>query len=275
MVFFFFLLGLNVITNNIHREEVKLLQRAINEIMNTRLTVSGNFDDSTKHWLSELKNKFHINEDGFGDSVKHYLNDYFNYKYLSRSDIDIIANKYQLTYAQVKTLIFAMSDGIGYDEKGMLKICFNRYLFYKELSKFLPKNDLVLLEKNNASILTSKENESGKSNYNNMGYTRFKVAKKIDNDAAMLSCKLGMFNLSVNEFKACGYNSAKEMFVSYIEREYNQLNSFIVYISRIVGLMDNVKLNDWTTVARKLIKDADKLNMGNILANKWLLYSSI
>ncbi len=111
-----------------------------------------------------------------------------------------------------------------------------------------------LFNKYNAKIKGPKAKDAkvpeGLSGYALKEWTSLTRARKINEDAANMSCYWGMFQIGGYNYQLCGCESIAEMVALMSESEFSQLELFAEFV-RKTGMLESLRKKDWTTFARK------------------------
>lgn len=131
-------------------------------------------------------------------------------------------------------------------QNGIPTMLFEGHIFWKQLearkinpSKYVKGNENILYK------YWTKKHYTGR----NAGeYARLQKAIKINEAAAYESASYGMFQIMGNNYKVCGYNSAKEFYNALCESEDAHFYSFINFI-KAKGIVPYMQKKDWSGIA--------------------------
>lgn len=131
-------------------------------------------------------------------------------------------------------------------QNGIPRMLFEGHIFWKQLearkinpSKYVKGNENILYK------YWTKKHYTGR----NAGeYARLQKAIKINEAAAYESASYGMFQIMGNNYKICGYNSAKEFYNALCESEDAHFYSFINFI-KAKGIVPYMQKKDWSGIA--------------------------
>jgi MscS family membrane protein len=165
------------------------------------------------------------------------------------TDFEIIdaASKYKLSVESLKAVIEVESKAKGFFEDGKPYITFHGQKFWKELEKKnmepasqAEKYPDVVYQRWSRKFIRIGEKE----------YERLEKAKSIDKESAYLSTNWGMFQLSGQDFKKCGFSSVNEMVFNVYKTEKEQLEAFCKYLEQR-KLLDDLRQENWKDFANK------------------------
>lgn len=131
-------------------------------------------------------------------------------------------------------------------QNGIPTMLFEGHVFWKQLEarKINPNNYV----KGNENILYKTWTKKYYTGRNNGEYERLKKAIKINEAAAYESASYGMFQIMGNNYKVCGYNSAKEFYEDLCKNEDAHFYSFIKFI-KAKGIVPYMQKKDWSQIA--------------------------
>lgn len=149
--------------------------------------------------------------------------------------------------AVIKAVNQVESSGNGFLKDGRPKILFEGHIFWKQL--LLAGIDPKPLQKANSDILYPVWNlATVRPLYKMDQYVRLEKAKKINENAALMSASWGAFQIMGFNYKLCNRASVQD-FVTAQQDEYNQLQCFCNYI-KSTHLDVNLQHLDWKGFAR-------------------------
>ena len=168
-------------------------------------------------------------------------------KELTDNEIIDAANKYKIDIAALKSVIEVEAKAKGFYADGKPSIAFHGQKFWKELIKrdidpksLVEKHPNIVYERWSRKYIRQNEKE----------YERLEVAKSIEKESAYLSTNWGMFQISGQDFKKCGFNSISELVYNVYKTEKEQLEAFCQYlVSR--KLVEDIQEKNWKEFATK------------------------
>jgi MscS family membrane protein len=168
-------------------------------------------------------------------------------KELVDSEIIDIAKDLKIEEAALRALIEVESIGHGFYANGKPTIRFEGHKFYKELNKkgidpnqYTEKYPDIVYPRWTKKFYQNDEKE----------YERLEKAKQIDKTAAYLSTSWGLFNLSGQLYKECGFTSVDELVYNIYMTEKEHLEAFADLL-KAKNLIEDIQNNNWTNFARK------------------------
>ena len=102
--------------------------------------------------------------------------------------------------------------------------------------------------KGNENILYKTWTKKYYTGRNSGEYARLQKAIKINEAAAYESASYGMFQIMGNNYKICGYKSAKEFYDDLCKNEDAHFYSFIKFI-QAKGIVPYMKQKNWSQIA--------------------------
>lgn len=142
-------------------------------------------------------------------------------------------------------------------QNGIPTMLFEGHVFWKQLearkinpSKYVKGNENILYKTWTKKYYTGR---------NSGEYARLQKAIKINEAAAYESASYGMFQIMGNNYKVCGYNSAKEFYEDLCKNEDAHFYSFIKFI-KAKGIVPYMQKKDWAKIAYKYNGSSYKKN---------------
>jgi len=134
---------------------------------------------------------------------------------------------------------------------------FEGHIFWRQLqARKIDPNKFV---KGNENILYKSWTKKYYTGKNDGEYARLQKAIKINEAAAYESASYGMFQIMGNNYKICGYNSAKEFYQALCKSEDAHFYSFIKFI-KAKGIVPYLKAKNWAQVAYRYNGSGYKAN---------------
>lgn len=134
---------------------------------------------------------------------------------------------------------------------------FEGHIFWRQLqARKIDPNKFV---KGNENILYKSWTKKYYTGKNDGEYARLQKAIKINEAAAYESASYGMFQIMGNNYKVCGYNSAKEFYQALCKSEDAHFYSFIKFI-KAKGIVPYLKAKNWAQVAYRYNGSGYKAN---------------
>lgn len=251
---------------------ISKIQRAINEIIYTRLETDGYFGENTKISLQDLQVYFNIEPTGiYEGKIAEMLDAYITERFLVDSDYGIAALKLKVDEPTVRAVTEVEAKGYGFLKTGRSTILYERHVFYREFNKKLDKGlvDVKQLlkrenlnETTNVSLLKQHLEQKypnlynrtpggyqGTSNGIEHEYVKMEQAKLIDDECALLSVSYGLFQLMGFNYKASGFKTVNEMYLACARSERNQLDAFCNFVLSENRLINPLRKGDMLSFA--------------------------
>ena len=146
-------------------------------------------------------------------------------------------------------------------QNGIPTMLFEGHVFWKQLqARKIDPNKYV---KGNENILYKTWTKKYYTGRNAGEYARLQKAIKINEAAAYESASYGMFQIMGNNYKVCGYNSAKEFYQALCKSEDAHFYSFINFI-KAKGIVPYMQKKDWAQIAYRYNGSCYKANKYDI-----------
>lgn len=174
------------------------------------------------------------------------------------TDADMIKAAIELNVelAVIKAIKTVECNGVGM-KNGIPTMLFEGHVFWKQLvarginpAKYLKGNENILYRNWTKKYYTGS---------NISEYKRLQKAIKINEAAAYESASYGMFQIMGNNYKICGYKSAKDFFNDLCKREDAHFESFIKFI-KAKGIVPYMQQKNWTQIAYRYNGSGYKAN---------------
>ena len=204
-------------------QQIKGIQRALNEILNLHLDVDGYFGVATQSAICQLQDKFGINDsdkDGihYGENCSNVLKSIIKNKYISEIDFIQAASILDIEVNIFKKVALSIKAQNSFLDNGFPLIYFHNNIFYKTLcEKGLSKlaneisvEDPDLCSKNKYIFIGGEEEVA-----------RFNKAVKIDLDSAAMATTWGGFYCLGANYMFYGYNDIRQFIVAMESSEKN------------------------------------------------------
>lgn len=169
-------------------------------------------------------------------------------KFLHELDVENAARKLNVSVAHIKAISEVESKGSGFTSQGNLALLFERHHMYRNLAKLRSRELAESLAFKHPDIVN---NHPGGYLKPLAEFERFKRAKTLDRECALLSASYGRYQIMGFNFKALGYTDVEAMYSAFNESEGNQLDGLVRFIMADKVLHKALQENDWATVARR------------------------
>lgn len=148
---------------------------------------------------------------------------------ISDSDIEKLAREIGCHPADLEAIAMVESNGVGWFPDGRIKILFEKHQFYKRLDGTVRTNAVKsgLARK---SWISPKD--GGYKDQAGAGdrYKLLERAIKVNEEGAYQSVSIGRFQIMGFNHGVCGYISAKQMFINFVDSEVKQLRAFAKFL---------------------------------------------
>ena len=212
------------------------------------LNPDGDFGTNTEYAVIQFQRKHGLVDDGkVGDKTRTALMGGSTDKFLKGSDYKNAAVRLNVPELNIRAFGATEARGVGFLKNGKAKILFERHKMYAYLVKFKGKafaNEQMRLFPNLVNTAT------GGYKGNEAEYTRLSLAKNIHEEAALMSCSWGQFQIMGENWQDLGYKSVFEFVEQMQTSESLQLEAFIRFIETKKGLLTALQKEDWDTVFR-------------------------
>lgn len=228
-------------------ENVKFLQRALNEKLSLRLKADGQFGKLTEEALRIFQTNNKLFSNGvYAQNEINLLQPFIDGKYLSEKEIEIQAKLANYPVSIIKALrdVEARAEGFLYDGRPI--ILFERHKFYLYLSKIKGEAFAKTLLSTNSDICNPER--GGYKGYEEE-WTRLARAMSFCNEAAILSTSFGLFQIMGFNYKVAGYPTVDLFYNDMCFTEKNHLKAFINFIINNPGLSTAVKQRNHKRIA--------------------------
>lgn len=233
-------------------EEVKCLQRALNEKACLSISTDGVFGNGTKNAMMAWQKQNKFDTDGIYDSDKYTaLADLINTKYIRFSELDKYAKAIGIDSAILKAITEVECKGNGFFTDGSCTILFERHIFFNQVTQKFGSEQAQQWSIKYPNICFETRSQSayfgGKREWE-----RVNLAKNLDPECALLSTSFGMFQIMGFNYKICGYSNVGEYVSDMIKSEKYQVGAVSMYIKNYANgkLYKAVTSLDFNEIAR-------------------------
>lgn len=192
-------------------------------------------------------------------------------QFLTESDFETFASKYQIEKAAVKAVQEVEAAGRGFVQ-GHIKLLFEGHIFWKELKNVGIQPSSI--QAGNENILYPKY-FTPNPYYRENQLNRLNKAIRIQEEAAYRSASYGLFQIMGFHAQDMGFDSAKKMVDYLSQSEANQLDVFGKFAEKN-NLLSFIRNHDWAGFAKRYNGSAYKTNKyDEKLAKAYTRYSII
>ena len=242
-------------------EQVRLCQKAMNELVGTRLKPDGAFGPSMEAGVRKFQQEKDIAVTGIIDEATYELMaDHIASRFVSYKEIDQLAIDIGIRPSALRAVFEVESKGDGFNMNGSMVILFEGHWFYRLILQKLGRAALNQIARDYPSLCyeewTRKHYIGGEREW-----TRLNKAISIDEECALKSASYGLFQVMGFNFKLAGYDDVYEYFDESNASELMQLEagvSFILNEKRKpptktglpqTTLMESLKRGNWASFA--------------------------
>jgi hypothetical protein len=148
---------------------------------------------------------------------------------IDNNDIAALAIELKCHPADLEAIAEVESNGFGWFPDGRMKILNEKHWFYKLIDP--AKRDKAV----NAGLARKNWISPKKGGYADQAtadqrYAVLKAAIALDEEAAFQSISMGRFQIMGFNYHLCGFTSAKNMWVEFLDDEANQLKAFANFL---------------------------------------------
>ncbi len=176
-------------------------------------------------------------------------------QFLSESDFDVFAAKYQIEKAAVKAVQEVEAAGRGFSQ-GHIKLLFEGHIFWKELKKQGVQPSTI--QAGNENILYPNY-FTPNPYYKEDQLDRLNKAIIINEEAAFRSASYGLFQIMGFHATDLGFDSAKSMYAYLSQSESNQLDVFGKFAEKN-NLLSFIQKHYWAGFAKRYNGSAYQTN---------------
>jgi len=210
-------------------EDVRLLQRALNEIMQNTIKADGHFGKLTEEALRAYQSAQNLPVNGvYGHREQEQIEPYISGRFLTVENITAGAERSGIPVAMLLAIreVEGRSEGFLADRRPI--ILFERHKFWQNLANRRGK-----LFADNISTVHPDICNSQRGGY--LGYAReydrLEKAAGIDKDAAHMSASWGTFQIMGSNHRISGYPKLDDFINAAYNSEIDHLNMVLNFIS--------------------------------------------
>jgi len=245
---------MSVFTESYSKEQIKNVQRALNEICYVDgknfvpLKPDGVFGALSVAMLKKAQEYKGYPVTGVYDGpIQEYCADLIDRKYISDAQLRELAAKYEIEYAMLKAFTLVESKESGFLPSGRCVILFERHKFYQALKAKLSKDELNYYATTYPDIVNIS---SGGYLGLEREWDRLNRAKTIDPRAALESASWGLGQVMGFNAKLIGYSAVFQMVDEFTISEKNQVEGMLKFCRATPVLFKALKDKDFPKIAR-------------------------
>ena len=228
-------------------EEVKLLQKALNEKVGLKMSTDGIFGKLTEEALRTFQARQGLKQTGvYDEDTQGLLAGFIDGKYLridtivERAKAEGIPPSMLLAFKEVE------SKDNGFLADGRPIILFERHKFYSWLVKSKGQSFAQSVAATHPNVCNPER--GGYYGYERE-YDRLKIAEGFSVEGAWSSSSWGMFQVMGFNYNLCGYLNVSTFIQDMRQSETKHLDAAIGYLKKVNGLMAAMKQRNYTRVA--------------------------
>lgn len=232
---------MNILKEGSKGGDVKVLQKYLG------INQDGIFGPTTKRLIIEFQKKHYLVADGIvgNKTWLELIKEDLKHDYITDADLIKVAIENNIELAVIKAIKFVESGCKGI-QNGIPTMLFEGHIFWQRLKSrgISPYNHIA----GNSDILYQKWTKKYYTGNNQKEYNKLQRAIRINEEAAYESASYGLFQIMGENYRMCGYQSAKEFFQALCKNEDNHLYSFINFIKnrRIIPYLQT---KNWRKIA--------------------------
>lgn len=243
-------------------EDVRSLQRALNEQLGLRLDADGIMGRISLSALESYQAKVGIVESDpqgvyYGPKTQAMLEPYIEKRFIQVDDMRQAAKDLGCELAAIRAVTTVEAKEFGFFKNGFPVILFERHKFYKYLSQ---RRGAVTAEKTAALRGDICNPMAGGYKGGEAEIARLDAAIELDEIAAFLSVSWGLFQLMGFNFQLCGYENVQSMVAQMKASEDYQLAAFVKFVRNQPALLNDLRAKNWAGFAEKYNGTNYKIN---------------
>jgi hypothetical protein len=228
-------------------EEVKLLQRALNEKVGLNMKADGVFGKLTEEGLRSFQQRQGIKQTGeYDEATQQLLAGFIDNKYLRVSTIVEKAKANSIPPSMLLAFREVESREAGFLPDGRAIILFERHKFYAWLVRNKGQQFADSIAKTQSNICSPER--GGYYGYERE-HDRLRIAEGISVDGAWSSASWGMFQVMGFNYSLCGYFNLRDFITDMKLSESKHLDAAIGFLKNVNGLMAAMRQRNYTRVA--------------------------
>lgn len=228
-------------------EEVRLLQKALNEKVGTTMTTDGQFGKLTEEALRSFQSRNGVPVDGvYNDETQELLEPFIVTKYVTMDTIEDRAKTHNIPVSMLLAFRDVESKKDGFLPDGRCIILFERHKMYS----WLTRNRGLEFAKQMMVVHPNICNPA-RGGYYGYGreYDRLSIAEGLSIEGAWSSASWGMFQIMGFNYGLCGYYNVRDFVNDMKESETKQLDAVLRFIKGVDGLLPAMMQRNYRRVA--------------------------
>lgn len=237
-----------VLSYNSRGEEVRLLQKGLNERLQVSMKADGVFGKLTEQSLREFQQMENISETGvYDEATQEVLAPYIESRFLMPGDIDAEAKRIDVPVSMLKAIRYVEGKADGFLPDGRPLILFERHKFYSYLVRNQGQAKADQVMRADPNICNSAR---GGYHGNEREFDRLDKAIAFDSTGALNSASWGMFQIMGFNYQAAGYGSVQDYVTAAENSESDHLFAVCNFIDAQPALVQALRNKDFNATAR-------------------------
>lgn len=211
-------------------EEVKLLQKALNEKVGLSLKPDGDYGVATQNALIQFQNTNDLEPTGiYAEDEYNILGPFIDEKYIRYLDIETVANENAFDKAFVKAVADVEGKSTGFLADGRPLILFERHKFYQEITKMFGRARADQIQSINSNICHPVWDRTAYVGYAGE-FKRLDIARSFSEECAYKAASWGMFQIMGQNHQLCDVDNVFDFVAANEVNEHYHLHFFISFI---------------------------------------------
>lgn len=220
-------------------ENVRLLQKALNEILKLRLITDGHYGKLTEEAVRTYQKMNNLTVDGvYAGPITEHIEHYISQRFLRINDIVEQANNIGVPASMLLAFKEVESAGEGFLPDGRSKILFERHKMYDQLRILASAQFADSMAKIHPNIVNK---ERGGYQGHEAEHKRLDIAMGINKIAALKSASWGLFQIMGFNHNLCGYPNVIDFVEANKRSEKDQLTCVVRFIQGQPNLLAAIR----------------------------------
>lgn len=156
-------------------------------------------------------------------------------------DIPMLSHRLKTGEDELRAFLEVEARSRGYDRSGRPIMLYEPHVFYRNLHDPEQRAEAV-----RAGLAYRSW---GESPYPKDSYPRLVEAMRINEDAALKACSIGLSQVLVENHSSVGYTTPQDMWQAFMDDEQEHVEAMVRFIL-VNGIADDLKAHRWAVVAR-------------------------
>lgn len=236
---------------NLSREELALCQRALNELVGTRLKADGVVGPATKQVVLRFQQMSNISpfNGEINEQTYNVLKVHIDHRFIRKAEIAQMARDVSIMPSMLLAIVDKESTGAGFLFDGRAVILFERHKFYQFTKAKYNEQQAEAWRAENSNICFPVWTHD--AYFGGAGeWDRFEIARSMEAEIAMLSTSWGLMQVMGFNFNVCGYDNVQDMVQDMTTNEKLQMRAAVNFICKQPNLYTAAKNRNFEGVAR-------------------------